>query len=402
MKSEWKKVRLGDFAKFQEGYVNPSQREPSFFGGRIKWLRAADINNSFIYDTDRKLSEEGYLSAGRSAKLFKPETLVISKSGTIGRIGILKDYMAGNRATINITPKEEVHRDFLFYTLLYKQNEIQHLAVGSVQRNLYISNLETLRFMLPPFKVQKHIASTLSCLDAKIENNNKIIETLEQQAQAIFKSWFVDFEPFQDGEFVESELGLIPKGWKVKSLDVIADYINGLAMQKYRPKLGKPGLPVLKIRELRQQFTDDNSDRCTSDIDTKFLVNDGDIIFSWSGSLLVDLWVGGPAGLNQHLFKVISKDYPKWFYYYWTKFHLEQFQHIAKSRATTMGHIRRSHLSDAKVLVCPPKKMEKMSGLMDSLISIKIVKRQENKMLANLRDTLLPKLMSGEIEVPVD
>ena len=198
---------------------------------------------------------------------------------------------------------------------------------------------------------QKKIASILSVLDEKIEVNQKINENLEQQAQAIFKSWFVDFEPFKDGEFVNSELGQIPKGWKVDNLLNIADYTNGLAMQKFRPKENKAGIPVLKIKELRQGFCDSSSDICSENIKSDFIINDGDIIFSWSGSLMIDFWCGGKCGLNQHLFKVTSNEYDKWFYYMWTEYHLEKFIAIAKDKATTMGHIKREELKKSMVLI---------------------------------------------------
>ena len=103
------------------------------------------------------------------------------------------------------------------------------------------------------------------------------------------------------------------------SLLDIAEYLNGLAMQKYPTKNGEVGLPVLKIKELGQQECDMNSDRCSESIPEQFIVKDGDIIFSWSGTLMVDFWCGGRCGLNQHLFKVRSEDYPDWFVYFWTK-----------------------------------------------------------------------------------
>ena len=235
-----------------------------------------------------------------------------------------------------------------------------------------------------------------------IELNNQINKTLEEMAQAIFKSWFVDFEPFKDEEFEESELGLIPKGWRVAALDEIATYLNGLAMQKYPPSKNERGLPVLKIKELRQGFTDGNSDICSESIDNSYIINDGDIIFSWSGSLLVDIWCGGRCGLNQHLFKVTSASYNKWFYYMWTRYHLERFIAIAKDKATTMGHIQRKHLSEAKVLIPEPNTLAFMDSVMQPIIDLVIANKVENKTLSTIRDTLLPKLMTGEIRVPVE
>ena len=247
---------------------------------------------------------------------------------------------------------------------------------------------------------QRCIASILSSLDRKIELNNKINADLEEMAQAIFKNWFVDFEPFKDGKFVDSELGMIPEGWKVGRLTEIASYMNGLAMQKFPPENNEDSLPVLKIKELGQGFCGTDSDRCSCNIKDECKIHNGDVIFSWSGTLLVDVWCGGDCGLNQHLFKVTSKDYPKWFYYYWTKHHLQEFIRIAKDKAVTMGHIKRGHLEEALVAIPDNDSMEKVHELFEPILSKIISLRLENSHLSLLRDTLLPRLMSGELEVP--
>lgn len=247
---------------------------------------------------------------------------------------------------------------------------------------------------------QRCIASILSSLDRKIELNNKINADLEEMAQAIFKNWFVDFEPFKDGKFVDSELGMIPEGWKVGRLTEVASYMNGLAMQKFPPENNEDSLPVLKIKELGQGFCGTDSDRCSCNIKDECKIHNGDVIFSWSGTLLVDVWCGGDCGLNQHLFKVTSKDYPKWFYYYWTKHHLQEFIHIAKDKAVTMGHIKRGHLEEAMVAIPDNDSMEKAHELFEPILSKMISLRLESSRLSLLRDTLLPRLMSGEIEVP--
>ncbi|HHF0993275.1 TPA: restriction endonuclease subunit S, partial [Haemophilus influenzae] len=194
--NDWKVITLADCASFQEGYVNPSKNEPSYFGGTIKWLRATDLNNGFVYKTSQTLTEKGFLSAKKSAVLFEPDSLAISKSGTIGRIGILKDYMCGNRAVINIKVNENICNPlFIFYTLLNSKEQIETLAEGSVQKNLYVSALSKVKLLLLDINKQKEIGYILNTLDQKIELNTQINQTLEQIAQALFKSWFVDFDP---------------------------------------------------------------------------------------------------------------------------------------------------------------------------------------------------------------
>lgn len=186
--------------------------------------------------------------------------------------------------------------------------------------------------------------------------------------------------------------------WQEASLLDIADYKNGLAMQKFRPVGDDPGLPVLKIRELGQGYCGADAERCRSDIDESVTIHDGDLVFSWSGTLLLDFWAGGTVGLNQHLFKVTSQNYPSWLYYMWTKHHMNRFTAMAKDRATTMGHIKRSALQEADVLIPPHEKMgemtEQMQPIIDQIVQLKI----ESRSLVQVRDALLPKLMSGEVD----
>ena len=187
--------------------------------------------------------------------------------------------------------------------------------------------------------------------------------------------------------------------WTVVSLLDIAEYKNGLAMQKFRPANGDKGLPVLKIRELGQGACGNDTERCDSHIDESVKVHDGDLIFSWSGTLLLGFWAGGDAGLNQHLFKVTSEQYPSWLYYAWTKYHLARFIALAKDRATTMGHIKRSALAESEVLLPSASILAQQTATMQPIVEQIVRNMIENHKLAELRDTLLPKLMSGEIDV---
>lgn len=314
-----------------------------------------------------------------------------------------KDYIASTKLMV-LRAHEDVNPQYL-YQILRSNDTLAQLQILAESRSgtfpqITYSELSNIKISLPSQKTQKNIVSILSSLDCKIELNNKINADLEEMAQAIFKNWFVDFEPFKDGKFVDSELGMIPEGWKVGRLTEIASYMNGLAMQKFPPENNEDSLPVLKIKELGQGFCGTDSDRCSCNIKDECKIHNGDVIFSWSGTLLVDVWCGGDCGLNQHLFKVTSKGYPKWFYYYWTKLHLQEFIHIAKDKAVTMGHIKRGHLEEALVAIPDNDSMEKAHELFEPILSKMISLRLENSRLSLLRDTLLPRLMSGEIEIP--
>lgn len=288
--------------------------------------------------------------------------------------------------------KESIDAKFLYYIL--SDNKFFDYdtanAKGTKMPRGDKAAIMNYEFFLPPLDIQKKIAGVLGALDDKIKLNNRINNNLEQQAQALFKSWFVDFEPFG---------GTMPDDWKVGNLLDIADYLNGLAMQKFRPAENEKGLPVLKIKELRQGFCDSSSELCSLNVKNEYIVNDGDVIFSWSGSLLVDFWCCGKCGLNQHLFKVTSKNFDKWFYYLWTKHYLEHFAFIAADKATTMGHIKREELEKAKVVIPSSDCYQKMNQIMTPIYDLLISNRIENNRLIQLRDTLLPKLMNGETDV---
>ena len=256
----------------------------------------------------------------------------------------------------------------------------------------------------------------LGALDDRIALLRETNATLEAIAQALFKSWFVDFDPvrakmegrvpegmdeataalFPDG-FEESELGLVPRGWRVQSLDTIATFLNGLALQKF-PPTGIDDLPVIKIAQLRKGDTI-GADQAARGIKPEYIVKNGDVLFSWSGSLEVEIWCGGEGALNQHLFKVTSVEFPKWFYFFWTRHHLEDFRQTAASKATTMGHIQRGHLTAAKVCIPTEGVLRTATSILGPMVEMLIENSLQAQTLAATRDTLLPRLISGQLRV---
>ena len=196
---------------------------------------------------------------------------------------------------------------------------------------------------------------------------------------------------------ISSELGEIPEGWKVSSLDKIADFVNGLALQHF-PANDNNYLPVIKISEMKRGYTASTA-KASPDIDSKYIVNDGNLLFSWSGSLEVVLWAHGRGALNQHLFKVTSVIYPKWFYWGWITEYLDEFRQIAAGKATTMGHIQRHHLKESKVVIPSHDMLELGSKILEPILDKYVLSSVENRSLIEMRDTLAPKLLSGKIRV---
>ncbi len=405
---EWKEVRLGNVCEIYgrigfRGYTTNDLVDTPKEG-------AISLSPKNIINCELNLEQCTYIKWDKYYEspeiMINPNEIVITKTGSsLGRTTFVRRVVHPMTLNPQLVVLKNISENAEFLSYYIKsalfQSVLKSIVVGSAIPTLSQKNLANIMINVPKeVEDQRRIASILSSLDRKIELNNKINADLEEMAQAIFKNWFVDFEPFKDGKFVDSELGMIPKGWKVGTLTEIASYMNGLAMQKFPPENNEDSLPVLKIKELGQGFCGTDSDRCSCNIKDECKIHNGDVIFSWSGTLLVDVWCGGDCGLNQHLFKVTSKDYPKWFYYYWTKHHLQEFIHIAKDKAVTMGHIKRGHLEEAMVAIPDNDSMEKAHELFEPILSKMISLRLENSRLSLLRDTLLPRLMSGKLEVP--
>ena len=330
--------------------------------------------------------------------VLKPNDLIVtmtdlSKNGdTLGYSALVPDtsriYLHNQRIGLVQIESDEISKDYLYWFMRTRkyQKKIVATASGSTVKHTSPSRICEIEIELPSLEEQNKIASLLNNIENKIYESSAINNNLEQQAQAIFANEFLS-------------LDTLPKGWKQASLIDIAYYLNGLAMQKYRPTADESGIPVLKIKELRQGCCDDNSELCSPSIKSDYIIHDGDVIFSWSGSLLVDLWCGGICGLNQHLFKVTSSKYDKWFYYAWTKHHLDRFVAVAADKATTMGHIKRDELAKAEVLIPNEADYNRIGALLQPIYEMIISNRIENKKLAATRDTLLPKLMNGEIDM---
>jgi len=284
--------------------------------------------------------------------------------------------------------KKGISKRFLYYVLADDAFFEYSMATSKGTKMPRGDKAAIMKYEVPQFSYeeQEKIAGVLEALDDKIQLNNAINENILLQAQSVFTEEFLSFDA-------------LPEGWKRSSLLGIADYLNGLAMQKYRPHDDEQALPVLKIKELRQGCCDANSELCSPSIKSEYIVHDGDVIFSWSGSLLVDLWCGGTCGLNQHLFKVTSSSYDKWFYYAWTNHHLQKFAAIAADMATTMGHIKREELAKAEVLIPTQADYDRIGSVLAPIYELVISNRIMNRKLASLRDELLPRLMSGDIDV---
>lgn len=384
----WKKCIIADLGTVVGGATPSTKKPDNYDGGTIAWITPKDLagfSGRFISHGERNITEAGLHSC--STQIMPRHTILFSSRAPIGYVAIAENEVCTNQGFKSVVPNDNTDYMFLYYLLLNNRQNIEHMGSGTTFKEVSGKTMRGIEVCVPESKEEQiRISSMLSAIDDKIEENERINKNLLEQAQTIF-----------DQEFLS--LDSIPANWTKSSLLGIADYLNGLAMQKYRPAEGEQGLPVLKIKELRQGSCDANSELCSPSIKPEYIVHDGDVIFSWSGSLLVDFWCGGTCGLNQHLFKVTSKTYDKWFYYAWTNHHLQKFAAIAADMATTMGHIKREELSKAEVLIPSRPDYERIGSLLAPLYDLVISNRIENRKLASLRDELLPQLMTGQIDV---
>lgn len=388
MNDEWETVAVGEVCEaiYDGPHATPKKTTegPIFLG--ISNLQNGQINLSEV----EHLSEEDFINWTRRVTPQKDD-IVFSYETRLGEAALVPNglkFCLGRRMALMRPKTNKVVPRFLLYAYLgpqFQQTLRERTVHGSTVDRIPLIEFPSFPISLPPLADQRAIAGILGALDDKIELNRRMNRTLESMARAVFRQWFVESE-------VASKL-------EEKSLDEIADFLNGLALQKF-PSEGDDYLPVIKIAQLRKNDTKD-ADKASTNIPSEYIVGDGDILFSWSGSLEVVVWCGGKGALNQHLFKVTSEKYPKWFYYYWTKFHLPEFQEIAAGKATTMGHIQRHHLRDAKVFVPSDKELKEMDKVMSPILEKIICNEKESRTLARLREMLLPKLMRGEVRVNV-
>ena len=312
-------------------------------------------------------------------KIGIKNSVLMSVRAPVGDVNIAPFDICIGRGLASIKMKNN-NNQYLYYLLKNNIENIKRKSSGTVFEAISRSDLENLVLNFNSEEEQLKIEKILDNIDKKIELNNRLNNNLYEIMKLNFNQWVENL-----------------KDYELSNLSSIAYYKNGLAMQKYRP-LNEVGLPVIKIKEMNSGISSE-TEKCKSNIDKDVIVNNGDVLFAWSGTLCMTIWSGGKAGLNQHIFKVTSDKYPKWFYYFWTLKHLDNFIQIAAGKATTMGHIKRGELDSSEVLIPNENELKKMNNIMAPMLDKYISNKVENEMLIKLRDTLLPKLMNGEIDL---
>lgn len=396
---KWKEVRLGEVCSRVCSGGTPKSTNLSYYGGEIPWLNTKEIDFNRIYSTEKTITESGLSNS--SAKWIVPNTVTVAMYGaTAGKSCIVKVPMTTNQACCNLTINEEVaDYEFVYYTLKNDYTTLASLANGGAQQNLNAQIIKDYVLQMPSLADQHRIAAILSSLDRKIELNNKINADLEEMAQAIFKNWFVDFEPFKDGKFVDSELGMIPEGWKVGTLRDITNNKTAKVKERNDVKVLSPvtsGELVLSEEYFTKQVF-------SSSIAKYKIVNKGDFAYNPARVNIGSIGRNGFDfdGCVSPVYVVFSvlDGYENYFdLFRKTDFFKDSVASLA------IGGVRQSlsydDLSLIETIIPSKNIVEKFNNLYNQMKKTIKANKLENSRLSLLRDTLLPRLMSGEQEIP--
>ena len=395
---EWKEYKLGDICSKVCSGGTPSSKHSEYYDGDIPWLNTKEINFNRIYDTEKYITEEGLKNS--SAKWIKENSVIVAMYGaTAGKAAIAKIPLTTNQACCNLTinPSVADYR-FVYYFLCYKFVELASLANGGAQQNLNAQIIKDFEIPLPSLPEQERIGNILSILDDKIEVNRKINENLEQQAQALFKSWFVDFEPFKNGEFIESELGMIPKGWRVGTLGDICTQSSEKVGIRNDIKVLSPvttGCLMLSEEYFTKQVFSESIAKYKVVKRGAFAYNPARVNIGSLGRNEYDF-----DGCVSPVYVVFEcKDgYANYFDLYRTT---ERFKTEVLLRA--IGGVRQSlnytDFAMIQTIIAPQETIDAFNPMFEKIKVTQKHLETENNRLAELRDTLLPKLMSGELKV---
>lgn len=341
---------------------------------------------------------------GLRTHILRAGDIVLGRRGEIGRRAWTSDAEEGwlcgtGSMRIALNGSKQIRPRFLFYFLGLNQTIgwLQGHAVGATMSNLSAGVVQQLPVRYPPLALQDAIVEVLDSLDTLIQNNRRRIEILEESARLLYREWFVYFRfpGHEDVGLVDSDLGSIPEGWEIRSFAELANFVNGFA---FKPAHWlDEGLPIVKIKELKNGVTADTPRYHGADVSKKYFVDDGSVLFSWSADLKAYVWASGPALLNQHLFDVRPYEVSPLYIFLSLNERMEEFR--ARAQGTTMKHIKRSALSEVKVALPKNKLLDEFEGAARPMLDLQLNLSKQNRVLREARDLLLPRLVSGELDV---
>lgn len=421
----WNVAPLRDFIDLiTYGFTNPM---PDAEDGPWKVTAKDVVGGRIQYSTARRTTAHAFATLLTDKSRPKIGDVLLTKDGSIGRIAVVdRDNICINQSVALLRPNQRILPRYLAFLLRspFYQARMEGDSDGSTIKHIYITRVDKMEVAVPPVYEQVEHLSLLGTIDDRIDLLRETNATLEAIAQALFKSWFVDFDPVRakaedrdpegvlpevadlfPSEFEDSELGGIPKGWRTKSVYDLAEYVNGAAYKAFSPNTERRGLPIIKIAELKAGVTSQTA-HSDKEMPEKYRIQAGDILFSWSGnpetSIDTFVWPHSAGWLNQHIFRVIVNDAQERVFVLQVLRHLRPvFAGIARNKQTTgLGHVT---IADMKRLLVAIPDRAVLGLFVDQVAPIQrrvFENEQQALNLTELRDTLLPRLMSGKLHIP--
>jgi type I restriction enzyme S subunit len=400
MPKNWITYKLSEVIQIIGGGT-PKTSIPEFWNGSIPWLSVKDFQGEqkFVFQTEKTITEEGLKKS--STKILPKGAIIISARGTVGELAVLEKEMTFNQSCYGILPNDKTDNNYLYYLLKQKIRELQGLSYGSVFDTITTKTFDSLDVYLPPLSEQTQIANILSAIDDKIENNLAINKTLEDMAMALYKHWFVDFGPFQEGEFMDSELGLIPKGWEVKRLEEVVQVNSNSIKKDKEPKI----INYIDIASVKEGWVEEIKTIKYEDAPSRArrIISDGDIIWSTVRPNRKSRFLA--LGFSENTivstgFVVMSPILISYSYLYLCSC-TKDFVDYLVSRATGSSYpaVTGKVFEEYEILIPEKAILDRFSIIVEPMFLHSSSNDIENQTLTNLRDTLLPKLISGEVRL---
>ena len=401
----YNRININEICKKVCSGGTPKSIHTEYYGGNIPWLNTKEVNFNRIYKTEKNITDSGLENS--SAKWIEPNAVIVAMYGaTAGKTAITKIPLTTNQACCNLMMDEnKADYRFVYYALCDDYIRLASMANGGAQQNLNAQQIKDFDIPYPSLPTQQKIANILSSLDDKIEVNRRINEQLEELAGALFKSWFVDFEPFKDGEFVDSELGMIPKGWKVGTLGELCITNKRTYGAKFADEIAYLDTGSVTKNQIEGfQILNPEVDKIPSR--ARRAVTEGDILFSSvrpNQKHYAFLFAPQTNMVASTGFIVITANWSGYRYFIYQYLIQEEIidklQAIAEQSVSTYPSINASDITNLKLVIPPMDIIGKFAGMNLAFMSEIDKNQQEIHHLTTLRDTLLPKLMSGEIDV---
>lgn len=395
--SDWKECTIADLGEVVGGATPSTKKPENYENGDISWITPKDLSTfsgRFIIRGERNITEIGLNSC--STRLLPPNTVLFSSRAPIGYVAIAAKEMCTNQGFKSVIPNADTDYMFLYYLLKHNRDNIENMGSGTTFKEVSGNTMKSIKVYVPvDIDEQRRIGAVLSAIDDKIELNTAINENLEQQAQAIFKSWFVDFEPFG---------GVMPEDWNVGIVsDLSKEIICGKTPSTKKKEYYGNFMPFITIPDMHNSVYAISTERYLSELgaksQSKKILPKNSICVSCIGTAGLVVLVATDSQTNQQINSIIPKDgYSPYYIYLLMQTLSEKINRLGQS-GSTIVNLNKAQFGIMDALIPSMVSMNEFDSIVQPLFKLILANQQENQRLSALRDTLLPKLMNGEIDV---